>query len=208
MIAVIDYGMGNLRSVEKALERVGASVSVTRDPEVVRCAHALVVPGVGAFREAVRNLKGLGLWSPIKEEVFSGKPYLGICLGLQLLFEESEEAGRIEGLGIVPGRVVRIREAPKVPHMGWNRIQQEGTCPLFEGIADGAWLYFVHSYFGRLEDPSWASAWTEYGERFASAVWRKNLFATQFHPEKSQTTGLKILKNFVKYVEKVNKGFE
>lgn len=203
MITVIDYGMGNLRSVQKGFERVGFAARVTADPREVEKADRLVLPGVGAFRDCMANLRAGGFVEPILAHVAAGRPFLGICLGLQLLFTESEEFGRHEGLDIIPGRVVRfpagLREGGeelKVPHMGWNQISIRRPAPLFRGIADGSAVYFVHSYYVDPADPAVAAAETEYGLSFCSAVWQDNIMAVQFHPEKSQQVGLQILKNF------------
>jgi glutamine amidotransferase len=206
MIAIVDYGMGNLRSVHKGFERVGFPAVVTQDPRVIRKASGLVVPGVGAFKKAMENLTELGLVESLREFIASERPFLGICLGLQLLFSESEEFGVQSGLGIFAGRVVRFpfsnpgsfpsRDSLKVPHMGWNAVQIRKRVPALEGIENGAYFYFVHSYYPVPEDPHIVSTTTDYGGEFASSVSRGNLFASQFHPEKSQTVGLKILHNF------------
>ena len=209
VVVVVDYGSGNLRSVSKALESLGASVCVSGKPEDVAKADKVILPGVGAFSAAMRELDARGLVLPIKAAIAKGVPYLGICLGLQLLFEDSEEGGAIPGLGVLPGRVRRFAvngNGLKVPHMGWNQVQQQatsnkqqyGSCPLLQGIPDGSFVYFVHSYYGDPADRSVVALETDYGGRFASMVWRKNLYATQFHPEKSQAVGLKLLENFIK----------
>lgn len=205
MIAVIDYGMGNLRSVEKALARSGASVVVTSDPRVIRGARGVVLPGVGAFGACMENLKSRGLEETVKAVVRDGKPFLGICVGLQLLFEESEEFGPVAGLRLFPGKVRRF-DGPevrglKVPHMGWNRLKIRRRVPELEGIEDGASTYFVHSYYAEPSDSSLSVADTEYGIDFAAAIARDNMFACQFHPEKSQAVGLRILENFARRVE-------
>lgn len=197
-IVIVDYGMGNLRSVQKAFEKSGARAAVSSDPRVVEKAGKIVLPGVGAFTHAMRELKKLKLAEPIREKVLSGTPYLGLCLGLQLLFERSEEGARMAGLGIVPGRVKKFRTALKVPHMGWNTVATKKGCPLFKGTGRDDHFYFVHSYYGEPEDKSWISGTTEYGRKFCSAVWKGNVFATQFHPEKSQAAGLRLIRNFVK----------
>ncbi len=199
MIAIVDYGMGNLRSVSKALEHLGAEAQVTSDPQVIQRAGKLILPGVGAFPAAMRELQTRELVGPIKEAVAAGKPYLGICLGLQLLFERSEEGEAAAGLGILSGTVKRFAVAPslKVPHMGWNEIRRQNECPLLNGVPDGSYFYFVHSYYADPNDRSVVALETEYGMRFAAMVWKDNLFATQFHPEKSQSIGLKLLKNFI-----------
>jgi len=216
MIAVIDYGMGNLRSVSKALESLGAEVCVTGKPEAVSQAKKVVLPGVGAFPAAMRELRSRGLDSVIRQAVRSGKPYLGICLGLQLLFEESDEGGsKVRGLGLLSGQVAGFPTASgnpalKVPHMGWNQVkrrqqttdtrhQTDGKkeCPLLKDIPDKSYFYFVHAYYGVPKDAGVVALETEYGVRFASMVWKENLYATQFHPEKSQALGLKMLHNFI-----------
>lgn len=199
-IAIIDYGAGNLRSVQKALEHVGADAVLTADAETIREASAVVFPGVGAFKSGYRGLEERGLVPVIKESIDSGKPFLGICLGLQLLFEESEEDGPTPGLGILPGRVARFTGDLKIPHMGWNRVQPKKSVPLLEGIPEGTYFYFVHAYYV-LPDDGVTAATTEYGIEFTSMVARDNLFAMQFHPEKSQKWGLKILENFRRMVE-------
>jgi len=203
MIAIIDYGMGNLRSVQKGFEKVGFAAKVTADPAELHKAEKLVLPGVGAFKDCMDNLRDGGFIEPIRRHVESGRPFLGICLGLQLLFSESEEFGRHQGLGIIPGKVVRFPgdmhvagEELKVPHMGWNQIRLKPEVPLFRGIADGTSVYFVHSYYVIPDDPTVVAAVTDYGIEFCSAIRRDNVMATQFHPEKSQQVGLRILQNF------------
>jgi len=206
MIAIVDYGMGNLRSVHKALEKVGFPAIVTHDAQVIQESDGLVVPGVGAFKQAMENLQELGLVEAILEFIASGKPFLGICLGLQLLFAESEEFGIQSGLGVFKGRVVRFPDpipgsspakgALKVPHMGWNTVRIKKESSFLENIPDGTHFYFVHSYYPLPEDPEIIATTTEYGREFVSSVAQGNLFACQFHPEKSQVKGLKILKNF------------
>jgi glutamine amidotransferase len=199
-IAVIDYGMGNLRSVQKALERVGATAVVTRDPDVIMDAAAAVLPGVGAFGTCMENLRRHGLVDPVQIFIASGRPFLGICLGMQLLFEESEEFGPVAGLGVLPGRVVRfphdLEGTRKVPQIGWNALAIRRRAPHLAGIADGSQVYFVHSYYVEPADDAVVATVTEYGVEFASAIWHDNVFACQFHPEKSQTTGLRLLANF------------
>ena len=205
MIAVIDYGMGNLRSVQKALEFVGAKVIVTHDPDLILSADSVVLPGVGAFKDCMANLNKLSLIDPIRKFIDSGKPFLGICLGLQVLFEESEEYGPVRGLGILPGKVVKFidgssdtRKGPqiKIPHMGWNQIKVKKNAPLFEGVGDSPYFYFVHSYYVVPEDPEMVATVTHYGIEFVSGIQHKNIYAFQFHPEKSQTLGLSILERF------------
>jgi len=198
MIAIIDYGMGNLRSVSKAFEAVGHQAVVTRDARVIGNASHVVLPGVGAFGDCMANVEQYGLVEPIRTAIQSGKPFLGICLGLQLLFTESEEFGPHRGLDIIPGKVRRFEsgQALKVPHMGWNQVHVQRACPLFDGIADGSDWYFVHSYFVDPSDKQLAATTTTYGISFVSSVWRDNIVACQFHPEKSQTVGLRLIKNF------------
>ena len=210
MIAIIDYGMGNLRSVQKAFETVGHQAVVTRSAQVIRDASHVVLPGVGAFPDCMRNLEQYELAQPVRQAVQTGKPFLGICLGLQLLFAESEEFGTHKGLGILPGRVVRFpfagshgrgdngphQQVLKVPHMGWNDIEVVRAAPPLKGIDTGACVYFVHSYYVAPSDAALMATTTTYGVSFASSVWHDNVFACQFHPEKSQSVGLQIVKNF------------
>ena len=200
MIVIIDYGMGNLRSVSKALESLGASVRISSDPRDVAQAQKLILPGVGAFPAAMRELSARQLIEPVKAAITSGKPYLGICLGLQLLFEESEEGEGAAGFGILAGTVKRFRfnSELKVPHMGWNQVTTgHGNCPLLHGIPDQSFFYFIHSYYGDPTDRSTVALEADYGGRFTAMVWRDNLYATQFHPEKSQSVGLTLLQNFI-----------
>jgi glutamine amidotransferase len=198
MIAVVDYQMGNLRSVQKAFERVGHGAIVTCDPADVERADKIVLPGVGAFEDAIAELRRRELVEPIKEAIVRGKPFLGICLGLQLLFDVSYEGGRHEGLGVLRGEVVRFDLPPefKVPHMGWNQADIVRPAPALAGIPQGAHFYFVHSYYVVPRNPEIIAITVEYGRPFCAAVWRDNVFATQFHPEKSQSDGLQLLKNF------------
>jgi glutamine amidotransferase len=200
VIAVVDSGSGNLRSVAKALAAAGGAPVVTSDPEVVRKADRVVVPGQGAFRDCMNGLRGRGLEDAVREVIRAGRPYLGICLGLQVLFEESEEHGPCGGLGILPGRVVRFdRPGLKVPHMGWNQViraRPHGD-PVLEGVPDEAYVYFVHSYYVVPARDDLVALWCDYGGRFCAAVRHENLFATQFHPEKSQKVGLALLAGFV-----------
>ena len=196
MIAIVDYGMGNLFSVKKALERVGASATITDSPDVIRKAQKIVLPGVGAFGDAMNELRRRSLVEPILEAMASGIPFLGICLGLQVLFEKSEESPGIEGLGVLRGEVKRFVTDMKVPHMGWNQIRIKRRAPIYEGITDGAYVYFVHSYYVVPTNAEDIATTTDYSVEFTSSVWRKNLYAMQFHPEKSQLVGLKILRNF------------
>lgn len=198
MITIVDYGMGNLRSVEKALEKVGAEVTVSRDPDDVRRAERIVLPGVGAFGDAMRNLEKRGLVEVIKAEVAAGKPFLGICLGLDLLFEESDEHGVHAGLGLLPGRVELLPTELKIPQIGWNHVAICKKSKLLESIPDGSSFYFVHSYAVVPELESDILCTTEYGCTFVSAVERGNIAAFQFHPEKSSSLGLTILENFAK----------
>ncbi len=203
MIAIIDYGMGNLRSVQKGFEKVGYEAVVTADPKIVLEAEKVVLPGVGAFRDCMRNLEEAGFVEPILRVIREGRPFLGICVGLQLLFTGSEEFGYYEGLNVIPGRVVRFPvgmteggEVLKVPHMGWNQLAIKRRPPAFADLEDGANVYFVHSYYVAPDDPSVIATTTRYGMEFCSSVWKDNVVGTQFHPEKSQEKGLGILRNF------------
>jgi glutamine amidotransferase len=202
MIALLDYGSGNLRSVEKALRKVGGEVRRVVRPEDLKPARAAVLPGVGAFDDCITAMQKQELLGAIKEFIASGRPFLGICVGYQALFEKSEEFNSCAaGLGIFKGKVVRFTRQPglKIPQIGWNRLElAQPNCPLFKEIADGSYVYFVHSFFPQPEDASLAATRTTYGETFASSVWQENVFATQFHPEKSQDVGLKLLSNFVR----------
>jgi len=206
MIVVIDYGMGNLRSVSKALEALGARPLVTSIPEEVAKAEKLILPGVGAFGAAMEELTRRRLVEPIRAAIAAGTPYLGICLGLQLLFERSEESRGVHGLGVLEGQVRRFADAPplKIPHMGWNQVistphtaHSTQRCPLLRDIPDRSFFYFVHSYYADPAERSLAALETEYGGPFTAMVWRERLFATQFHPEKSQALGLRLLENFI-----------
>lgn len=200
MIALLDYGSGNLRSAHQALLKVGADTRIVRTPEAMRGASAVVLPGVGAFDDCVNALRKQELFEASREFIRAGKPFLGICVGYQALFEKSEEFNsRAGGLGIFKGAVVRFSDGNglKVPQIGWNQIDiVRPDCPLFRGIESGSYVYFVHSFFPQPGDQAIVAARTEYGGPFASAIWRDNVFATQFHPEKSQATGLQLLKNF------------
>ena len=215
MIAIIDYDMGNLRSVQKGFERIGHNSIITRNPKDISNASHVVLPGVGAFKDCMDNLRNYGLVEPILNVIKSGKPFLGICLGLQLLFSEGEEFGRHKGLDVIKGKVVRFpselrtqnlspASSPfkdfgsklKIPHMGWNDIKIERRPPALSDIQDGSYVYFVHSYYVVPEDKAVAATKTNYGIDFVSSIWKDNIFACQFHPEKSQKIGLKILKNF------------
>jgi len=203
MIAIIDYGMGNLRSVQKGIEKVGGKAVITGDPGEIENADGVVLPGVGAFGRCMENLTRHGLVDTVKRVATNGKPFLGICLGLQLLFDESEEFGPVKGLGILPGKVVRFPESDglTVPHMGWNRIEKRNGPPVLEGVEDDEWFYFVHSYYVVPENKDDIATVTDYGVEFTSSVARGNLFASQFHPEKSAVAGLRILENFNRLVE-------
>ena len=202
MIALLDYGSGNLRSVEKALRKVGADVLVTTSPKGLKDARAVVLPGVGAFDDCMSAMQKQELLESIKQFVASGRPFLGICVGYQALFERSEEFNSCaRGLTLFKGSVVRFPEKSglKVPQIGWNQLEiAKPNCPIFEGIKSGSYVYFVHSFFPRPEDQSIVATRTTYGETFASSIWKDNVYATQFHPEKSQTVGLKLLENFVR----------
>jgi glutamine amidotransferase len=198
MIAIIDYGMGNLRSVQKGFEKVGHQAVVTSDPAQLSAADKVVLPGVGAFEDAMTELRSRGLVEPILASIDAGKPFLGICLGLQLLFDVGYENGRHQGLGVLPGKVVRLHLPPEyaVPHIGWNQLSIRRRGPLLEEIAEGTYVYFVHSYYVVPEEAGVIAAETDYGGPFCSMIWRDNVVATQFHPEKSQSDGLRMLKNF------------
>ena len=199
MIAVIDYDAGNLKSVEKALIFLGETPVITRDREELLAADKVILPGVGAFGDAMDRLHHYGLVDVIKEIVKKGIPFLGICLGLQLMFESSEESPGVEGLGLLPGKILKIPETPgmKVPHMGWNSLKIDPNSRLFKGIPDGSYVYFVHSYYLKAGSEDIVAATTEYGTHIHAAVEKGNLYACQFHPEKSSQTGLKILENFI-----------
>jgi len=202
MLAIIDYGMGNLRSVEKGFLKVGVDAKVVNDPRSVDDAEAVVLPGVGAFRDCMKNLDQMKLIEPILKSIRNGKPYLGICLGLQMLFTESEEFGVYKGLDVLKGKVVRFQVDLKVPHMGWNTVRLLKKPPIFNDIKDESYFYFVHSYYVAPDDEGIIAGTTDYGMTFTSMVWKDNIIATQFHPEKSQETGLKILKNFGDFVKR------
>ena len=198
MITIIDYGMGNLRSVQKGFEKVGHQARVTSDPAEVAAADKVVVPGVGAFEDAMAELNRLGLTQSVLDAIDSGRPVLGICLGLQLLFDTSYEHGTHAGLGVLGGEVVRFDLPPEysVPHMGWNQLSIRRRAPILEGIEDGTHFYFVHSFYVAPKDAGVIAVETDYGGPFCAMIWRDNLYATQFHPEKSQAAGLRMLKNF------------
>ena len=199
MIAVIDYDAGNIRSVEKALVRLGQDVKITGDPEEILSADKVILPGVGAFGDAMAQIRSRGLEEVIHRAVERNTPFLGICLGLQLLFEHSGEAPGVEGLGILKGDILRIPEAEglKIPHMGWNSLHLENNGRLFRGVPENSYVYFVHSFYLKAEDETIVKASTEYGTHIHASVEQGNVFACQFHPEKSSEVGLKILKNFV-----------
>jgi imidazole glycerol-phosphate synthase subunit HisH len=196
MIAIIDYGMGNLRSVQKAFEKVGAQAQVTHNQQEIISADKVVLPGVGAMAPAMKRLQEIGLIDPIRKTIREGKPFLGICLGLQLLFEKSSEGGHADGLRILEGTVERFNQL-KVPHMGWNQLQiQSQGQGLYKDVQEGENVYFCHSYYVKPKDPTMAASLTSYGIDYVSSVVKGNIWGVQFHPEKSQTVGLQILKNF------------
>jgi glutamine amidotransferase len=200
MIVIVDYGMGNLRSVQKGFERVGAVAEISRDPAELAKADKIVLPGVGAFRDAMAELQRCQLVEPLLAAIRDDKPFLGICLGLQLLFDVSYEGEECRGLGVIPGKVVRF-DLPrnfKVPHMGWNQAIVRRPAPLLEGVQDGDYFYFVHSYYVVPDDPAVVAMDADYGGPFCAMIWRDNLCATQFHPEKSQAKGLCVLENFAR----------
>ncbi len=197
-ILIVDYGMANLRSVQKAFEKVGHAADITGDPSRVARADKLVLPGVGAFRDAIARLRESGLAEPIVDHIKAGRPFLGICLGLQMLFTRSYEDGDYAGLNLFAGDVVRFPdcEGLKVPHMGWNQLRIRRPAPLFRDVPDGSSVYFVHSYYASPRNPGLVATETDYPEPFTSAIWHENVMATQFHPEKSQRVGLTMLRNF------------
>ena len=203
MIALLDYGSGNLRSVHKALLKVGADVRIVQSPGGLKDAAGVVLPGVGAFDDCINALRKQELLEASRDFIKSGKPFLGICVGYQALFEKSEEFNSCAaGLGVFPGKVVRFseRHGLKIPQIGWNQLQvTRPDCPLYQGVSSGSYVYFVHSFFPKPADESIVATRTDYGETFASSVWRDNIFATQFHPEKSQKVGLQLLHNFVSF---------
>lgn len=202
-IVIIDYGMGNLRNVQKGFEKVGFEAKITNKANDIKEAHAVVLPGVGAFRDCMENLDHLGLIEPLIRAIEEGKPYLGICLGLQILFSESEEFGSKKGLDIIKGRVRKFLPDidHKVPHMGWNTVEIVKEVPMLEGISSGDFFYFVHSYYVEPDEKGLVSTLTDYGIKFTSSIFKDNIFATQFHPEKSQKKGLMVLENFAKSVK-------
>ena len=199
MIAIIDYDAGNIKSVEKAMQLLGQEVIITRDRETIMNADKVILPGVGAFGDAMSKLRQYGLDEVIRDVTAKGTPFLGICLGLQLLFERSDETPDVEGLGILKGEILRIpdKEGLKIPHMGWNNIKVKEDSRLFKGLPENPYVYFVHSYYLQADDEDIVAATTEYGVKIHAAVEKDNIFACQFHPEKSSTVGLQILKNFV-----------
>lgn len=198
-VTILDYGAGNLRSVERAVEHVGGSARITSDPNTVRDATILVLPGVGAAADTMHNLEERRLAGPIRDYIASGRPFLGICMGLQALMTESEEGGLQKCLDVLPGRVVRLPEGLKVPHMGWNRVDIAEGHPALPGAISGQYFYFVHSYYADPTESSIVAGWTDYGVRFPSIVARENLIATQFHPEKSGDVGLSIYAGFIEW---------
>jgi len=199
-IAIVDYGIGNLRSVQKAFESVGAAAQLVTQPELIRSADKVVLPGVGAFKDCVANLRSSGLLPPVLDHIASGKPFLGICVGMQMLFDVGYEDGEHQGLGVLKGKVVRFdvdqTMSLKVPHMGWNQLTIRKPSPLFKDLPERAGVYFVHSFHCVPDDESIVAATTDYGRPFVSSIWKDNVLATQFHPEKSQKVGLQILANF------------
>lgn len=199
MIAIIDYDAGNVKSVEKALQFLGEETIVTRDPDVIRGAEKVILPGVGSFGDAMEKLHGYGLVELIREVAGSGKPFLGICLGLQLLFESSDETPGVEGLGILKGKILRIPdgEGLKIPHIGWNSLTYPNPGRLYKGIEEDSYVYFVHSYYLQAQDPDIVVAQTQYGVSIQASVEKGNVFACQFHPEKSSGVGMTILRNFI-----------
>ena len=199
-IVIVDYGMGNIRNVQRGFERAGFNARVTRSKKEIEKASGIVLPGVGAFKDCMVNLDRYHLIESILRSIEKGKPYMGICLGLQILFSESEEFGLHKGLGVVKGRVVKFRPDPehKVPHMGWNTVEMKKEVPMLKEIQGGDFFYFVHSYYVAPDDKEWTATTTHYGISFTSSIWKDNIFATQFHPEKSQEKGLKILEAFAR----------
>jgi len=201
-IVIIDYGMGNLRNVQKGFEKVGFEAKLTRNKKEIQKASAIVLPGVGAFKDCMENLERYGLIEPLLQSIEKGKSYLGICLGLQILFSKSEEFGSHQGLDLIKGNVLKFNPDAdhKVPHMGWNSVEKVNETPMLQGVGNGDFFYFVHSYYVIPEESRVISTVTTYGKPFVSSIWKENLFATQFHPEKSQEKGLKILENFAKSI--------
>ncbi|MGN0346345.1 MAG: imidazole glycerol phosphate synthase subunit HisH [Lachnospiraceae bacterium] len=201
MIAIIDYDAGNIKSVEKAVQALGEEAVITRDPVLLKSADKVILPGVGAFGDAMEKIRGYGLEEIIKDIVKTNTPFLGICLGLQLLFEESEESPGVKGLGILPGKILRIPDMPgqKVPQIGWNSLHFPRGGVLFYNVPEGAYVYFVHSYYLKAAEENIVTATTEYGVTIHASVQKENVFACQFHPEKSSDVGLQMLKNFLQY---------
>ena len=210
MIAIIDYDAGNIKSVEKALQLLGQEVAVTRDEEIILSADGVILPGVGAFGDAMEKLHAYGLVEPIRKCVAKNIPFLGICLGLQLMFRSSEEAPGVEGLNILDGEIVKIPAKPglRIPHIGWNSLKQPNKGRLFQGIPEDAYVYFVHSYYLKADDAAIVTATTEYGTLIHASVEKGNVFACQFHPEKSSETGLRILENFIEVTKEFRKAGE
>jgi len=198
MIAVVDYGLGNIRSVSSALKEAGADVVIVNDGPGILGADAVVVPGVGAFAKAMDNINNMGLYDPLSNWLRSGKPYLGICLGMQMLFSESHEHGTTSGFGIIEGEVIRFTNEVKIPHMGWNQVAVEAGSRMFEGMKNDSFFYFDHSYYTQPYDMKFVSGKTGYGGNFVSAVESGNVWGVQFHPEKSSAIGLKLLENFIR----------
>jgi glutamine amidotransferase len=199
-ILIVDYGMANLRSVQKAFEKVGHAAEISGDPTKVAGAHKLVLPGVGAFRDAIARVRETGLAEPIVDHLRSGKPFFGICLGMQLLFTRSHEDGLYDGLNVFPGDIVRFHvQGLKVPHMGWNELRIRRPAPPLVGFPEGGSVYFVHSYYPVPKDPRLVAAEADYPTPFCAAIWHENVFATQFHPEKSQRVGLEMLRRFAEW---------
>ncbi len=196
MIVIIDYGMGNLRSVQKSLEAMGYNTLIASDPDQLKMASKVILPGVGAYEDAMKNLEEIGMDQAIKDFVQTGRPFLGICLGMQMLMSVSEENGFHKGLDLVPGQVLKLPTSVKVPHMGWNSLDFQRSIPLTNGIRDGNFLYFVHSYYVKLNNVNYSVATTDYGMNFCSIVAKDNILGVQFHPEKSSSLGQNILKNF------------
>ena len=198
MIAVVDYGAGNIASVVNAMGRLGADACITRDPDVIRTAAGVIVPGVGAAADVMAHLSANGLVDVLRETIAAGTPYLGICMGMQVLFSVSYEGGEHPCLDVIPGAVRRLPGGQPLPHVGWNQVSHQGSSPLFDGIPDGADFYFVHSYYVDPAVEGWTAATTDYGVRFTTAIARENVMGTQFHPEKSGRWGLKLLQNFTR----------
>ncbi len=198
MIAIIDYDSGNLRSVQKAFEKMGEKTYITQNKSDLEKADRIVLPGVGAMKPAMEKLQSLNLIGAIEKAITEGKPFLGICLGLQLLFEKGDESGGVEGLGIIKGRVVRFNHDLKIPHMGWNNLNiKKSECPLYDGVENNSYAYFCHSFYVEPQDTEISATITDYGNDFTSSIWHQNLYGVQFHPEKSQELGLAIIKNFI-----------